>query len=126
MELVEIQHVDEDDLDERVLEHVNAHPGDSTKAVEDAVEGSRLSIRNALERRATSGHIARGPGRHPRGKYWYPANHAGLVSPGDTLAIPGDMSPQGSEGDGLARVAAPPKGAAPGDMFDPAEELDWR
>jgi 5S rRNA maturation endonuclease (ribonuclease M5) len=126
LELVQIQHVDEGDLDDRVLEYVTAHPGDSTKAVEDGVEGSRLSIRNALERRATSGYIAAGPGRHPRGKYWYPANHAELVSPGDMLAIAGELSPHGSEGDGVARVADSLKEAAPGDTFDPVEELDWR
>jgi hypothetical protein len=95
--LLDVRHVDTEALDAAVLEHVNARPGDAQNAIEDAVEGGRQSIRNALERLATLGDIAKGPGRHPRGKYWYPANHQALHSPGDLLATLGDTGSDPSE-----------------------------
>jgi hypothetical protein len=93
LRLADANPVDTEALDRAVLEYVTEHPGRSQKSIEDGVEGGRGSIRNALQRLATLSSIAQGPGRHPAGKYWYPAGHAALHSPGDLLATPGDTSP---------------------------------
>lgn len=88
--LVEAAQADHEALDAATLDYVSSHPGDPEKDIEAGVEGGRESIRKSLERLATLGHIARGPGRHPRGKYWFPANHAALHSPDAPEATPGD------------------------------------
>ena len=55
-------------------------------AIEDAVPGARERVRKALERAASAGVLALGPGRARNGKYWYPAGHAALGSPGEQPA----------------------------------------
>jgi hypothetical protein len=123
LELVDVHRVERDDLDRRVLEHVSEHPGDSTKTVENAVEGSRRSIREALARGATLGLVAHLPGRHPQAKHWYPANHAALESPGDLQATLGDMSPDGSNGVRGASRPAYIEGGRHGDSLDDPRPL---
>jgi hypothetical protein len=111
--------IDNDQLDERVLEYVTAHPGEPTKRVEDEVEGGRDSIRKSLERLASNEVVARGPGRRVNGSYWYPADHAALRSPGDLLATTGDMSPGLSQGLLSPESPAPRRGGdLAGDNMD--------
>jgi hypothetical protein len=111
-----------DKLDEAVTDYVTQRPGASTKNVENTVTGSRSAIRKSLKRLATPGdsqRIAAGPGRHPNGNYWYPLNHAALMSPGDMQATLGDMSPRLSQGQRVAVSPAPHRGGdTPGDTMD--------
>ena len=123
LRLVDKDEVDEEELDGRVLEYVTGHPGAVTKTVEDEVEGGRESIRKSLERLASHKLLASGPGRHPRGKYWYPANHEGLHSPGEWLAIPGDMSPGPLQGLQSPDSPTPRRGGeSPGDKKNGGSE----
>lgn len=119
---LEDKQVNESELATRVLEHVHAHPGDPSQNVEDTVEGGRESIRKALKRLATHKLIAKGPGRHPRGNYWYPADHAALQSPDDLLATLGDNSPGLSQGQ-VSPVSPSPRrgGDTSGDTLDCGE-----
>lgn len=118
----------EGQLEEAVVAFVSEHPGASTKQVEDRVTGSRAGIRNALERLSTPGEsqsIAAGPGRHPRGKYWFPLNHAGLDSPGELQATLGDISPGLSQGRESPESPAPRRGGeSRGDSMDSGEFLE--
>ena len=50
-------------------------------------------MRAALEWLASENLLALGPGRARNGKYFYPANHAALRSPGEQLATTGDQTP---------------------------------
>lgn len=118
LRLIDIAQVDQDELDQRVTEYVNQHPGASTNDVEKGVTGSRDSIRKALERLSTDGDspanhkvLAPGPGRQARGKYWYPANHAVFSSPGEPQANPGEPSPRVSQGPGSPESPLPRRGA---------------
>jgi AAA domain len=112
LRLVDIQHADEEELDERVLTYVTDHPGEPQKTIEGEVEGGRESIRKALERLASHELLAKGPGRYPRGKYWYPASHYALHSPGDTQATLGDYSPELSQAHVSPDSPAPYRGAS--------------
>jgi len=115
--LLDVQETDQAELDEAVLAYVAAHPGATTKDVENGVEGSRDSIRKALERLEKAGDnsgelqgVARGPGRRANGNYWYPANHEALQSPGDLWATSGDKAPGLSQGQVVAESPAPRRG----------------
>jgi hypothetical protein len=120
--LIYVAQLDAEELDGRVLEYVTDHPGDPQKRVEDQVEGGRESIRKSLERLATNKLVAQGPGRRSNGKYWYPANHAALQSPGDLLATSGDMSPGLSQGQLSPESPAPRRGGdLAGDNMDSGE-----
>jgi hypothetical protein len=107
LRLVDTTKADTDDLAARVLEYVTDHPGGSSQTVENGVEGGRESIRKALEALASHELVAKGPGRHPNGNYWYPAGHQALVSPNDLLATLGDTSPGVSQA-GASPVSPPP------------------
>jgi hypothetical protein len=113
LRLIDVAQVDAEELDARVLEYVTEHPGESQKRVEDQVEGGRDSIRKSLERLASHELLAKGPGRAWNGKYWYPADHAALRSPGDLLASDGDRSPGLSQGQSLAGSPLPRRGGEP-------------
>lgn len=118
------QRVDENELDMRVLAHVTEHPGNPQNKIEGSVKGGRGSVRKSLERLATHKLLAQGPGRHPAGKYWYPANHAALSVASDAQATLGDMSPGLSQGQVVA--VSPPAlkgGDTSGDTLD-GEELE--
>jgi hypothetical protein len=128
LELVDVQRVDRDEHDQRVLEHVCAHPGDSTRAVEDAVTGSRRATRESLARLEARGEVAPQAGRHPRTKHWYPANHADVDSPGDLAASLGETSPGLSDDVSRLSPRLYRKAGESGDSFDDVapEELSWR
>jgi hypothetical protein len=127
LRLIDVAQVDAEELDASVLKYVTEHPGEATQKVEDGVEGGRESVRKSLLRLASHELVASGPGRHPNGKYWYPANHAALVSPGDTQATLGDMSPGLSQGQVSPVSPRPYKGGeTSGDTLDCGEELGWR
>jgi AAA domain len=122
LRLVDPVQVDHDELDQRVLAYVTGHPGATSKSVEDDVDGGRESIRKALERLASNELVAKGPGRRPRGNYWYPANHAALQSPGDNQATLGDISPGLSQGQLSPESPAPRRGGdSAGDYMDCGE-----
>jgi AAA domain len=110
LKLIDVEKVDEEELDGRVREYVNEHPGAVTKKVEDGVEGGRESIRKSLERLASNEVVAEGPGERKNGHYWYPANHPALQPPGDLLATAGDMSPGPSQGQLSPESPAPRRG----------------
>lgn len=122
-----IEHVTVDEgqsdeaLDAAVLAFVNEHPGKPTGKVEDGVKGGREAVRRALERLSAPGEsqsVAAGPGRHPRGKYWFPLNHAALDSPGESRASLGDMSPGLPQGHVSPDSPAPRRGGeARGDTY---------
>jgi hypothetical protein len=129
VELVEVDEGADDELFDAVIAHVTGQPGEAQKTIEDEVTGSRRRVREALERGATLGQLALGPGRHPRGKYWYPANHAAIHSPGDTGAIPGDTLLTGPNGEVVAHSPPLNRSGASGDTHDPdglEEALEWR
>lgn len=108
-----------DELVEQVVAFVTAHPGAPQKDVEAGVTGGRQKVRAALEAAASHNLIARGDGRHPSGKYWFPASQAESLSPGDTGATPGDTSPAPSQGEVVADSPTPRRGGATaGDTFD--------
>jgi AAA domain len=122
LRLVEVAQVEAEELDARVLEYVSEHPGESQKRVEDQVEGGRDSIRKSLERLASHLLLATGPGRAWNGKYWYPADHAALRSPGDLLASDGEQAPGLSQGQSLAGSPLPRRGGEPsGEQADSGE-----
>jgi hypothetical protein len=123
--LIDPVQVDFEELDKRVLTYVVAHPGAPSKEVEDEVEGGRDSIRKALERLASNGLVAKGPGRRRNGNYWYPANHAALKSPGDDEATVGDGSPGLSQGQLSPTSPAPHRGGdLAGDNMDDQQLKD--
>jgi hypothetical protein len=123
LHLIDVERVTEKELDMRVLEYVADHPGEATSKVEDGVEGGRESIRESLERLATHKLLARGPGRHPNGTYWYPISDAALVPPGDTHATLGDTVPRVSQGEVSPVSPAPRRGGeTSGDTLDGAVE----
>jgi AAA domain len=114
--LVDVQATPDDaELDERVRAYVESHPGASQNKVEDGVEGSRNSIRKSLTRQSEPGELqslAVGPGRHSKGKYYFPVGHAGLNSPGELQATLGDIAPGASQGQVSPDSPAPRGGAS--------------
>jgi hypothetical protein len=111
LRLVDVTRADEEVLDQRVLDYVTAHPGEPTKIVKQEVEGGNEALGKALERLASHELVATGPGRHPNGKYWYPASHHALQSPGDTQATLGDISPEVTQAHTSPVSPSPCKGA---------------
>jgi 5S rRNA maturation endonuclease (ribonuclease M5) len=107
-----------------VVSFVQDHPGACNADIEKGVHAGRERVRNARDVAASHKLIARGPGRHPGGKYWYPANQAENVSPGDTPATLGDMSPAVSQGQVVA--GSPPTRregeSSGGDTLDTPDE----
>jgi hypothetical protein len=102
---------EDEELYEAAVAYVREHPGEPTSAIEEAVTGGRTRVRKALEHGATTGVLALGPGRAKNGRYWYPAGHAALGSPGEHGATTGEQSLWGTAEGPLAPLAAPPKGA---------------
>lgn len=124
--LLEAERIDQDELVERVVAFVAENPGAVTKTVEDRVEGSRSSIRKALELAASNELVAPGPGRRASGRYWYPSDHATLESPGDFAARSGDNSPGRSQSPVVAESPRPRRaGDNSGDYLD-GGDLEWR
>jgi hypothetical protein len=122
---------EDEELYEAVVAYVREHPGEPQSAIEDEVEGSRDRVRKALLCGASNKVLARGPGRAKNGKYWYPADHAALGSPGDHGASGGEQPLWDVQEGVVAELAAAPKGkaaasgerpAVPGEQANDREE----
>jgi AAA domain len=92
---------DHDELRERVREYVEGQPGAPQSEIEAEIGGRRERVREALSWWASdegSRLLALGPGRAANGKYWYPASHAVLSSPGANGATSGESDDSPAEG----------------------------
>ena len=123
LRLVDAKQIEDEELFERVIAYVTDHPGETQGTVENEVHGARERVRQALEAAANENVLAVGPGRTKKGKYWYPAGHAALDSPGESQATLGESLAAPSSNGSFAGSPSPPKGEAPGESGELVEEL---
>lgn len=119
--------IEPEELREKVLEYVTAHPGESQSRIEEGVGGRRKAVREALEWLISEEggfNLARGAGRVRTGKYYFPHNHAGLTPPGTGGATLGDTQPELPGTDNPARPPRLPKEGGRGEVESDAADLD--